>query len=59
MIIVWPDERERAGREARVPEARVAKALGAEEHQAEAGEREVHADRDDQQHQHGRVGQRW
>ena len=45
-------ERERPEREARVPEARVAKALGAEEDQAEAGEREVHADRDDQQHQH-------
>ena len=50
-------ERERPGGEAHVPEARVAKALGAEEHQAEAGEREVHADRDDQEDEHGRVGE--
>ena len=42
-------ERDRAEREPIVPEARVAKALGAEEHQPEPGEREMRADRDDQQ----------
>ena len=51
-------EDERADRKARVPEARVAKALGAEEEQAQPGQREMHADRDDQQHQHRRVGER-
>ena len=39
-------------------ERRRARALGAEEPQAEADQRKVHGDRNDQQHEHGRFGER-
>ena len=57
MKIVWPVIASAPADEARVPEARIAEALGAEEDEAQAGQREMHADRDDQQHEHGGIGE--